>query len=663
MTEAAATMPNKGHGKMAVFWRGFGKFFISSPMMLVSIAVGIICGILWNDARAARIVAIVIFILLSIYTLVIEIIDIIKGWIAHRAGSDILAVIAIISATLVGTFWAAWIIDLMVFTGGAIEDFAQSKAGENLTKLMENAPKTAHLVNPGDADAVKDVPVEKISVGDVLLVKPGETIPVDGVLVSQEASVDMSMINGEPVPADLVAGDKVLSGGVNQSVALYMKATAAAKDSEYQQILKLVESANDSRAPIVKTADLLAVPFTVVSLVIGIIGWACSRDPVRFVQVMVLATPCPLLIAAPVAYMGGIGRLAKHSIIVKSQGVVEQMSRVSHIFFDKTGTLTSKDPQVYRVECLPGFDQKEVLKLAGALEAYSVHILAKGISKAADPLWGDGGTPSAEEVEENPGNGIRGIVEGKKVAAGKLQWLEQMLGESASFSDLAPDEIGVFVAVNGQIAGRIVLKDLPRPNSKAAIEDLKKLGISKITMVTGDRQGTADAIASQLGISDVKARLLPEEKLEVVSHDKKTDSQGDKGKKKLGRFFGAGEQHVTMMVGDGVNDAPVLASSDIGIAMTDGSATVASESAQAVIMNDEILAVPRAIAISRQTKNIMLQAVLLGIGLALVLMILAACNLIPVVVGAILQEVIDSVAIFYALGAIIDRKTVVGDPK
>ncbi|MBO6006450.1 MAG: HAD-IC family P-type ATPase, partial [Aeriscardovia sp.] len=346
---------------MAVFWRGFGKFFISSPMMLVSIAVGIICGILWNDARAARIVAIVIFILLSIYTLVIEIIDIIKGWMAHRAGSDILAVIAIISATLVGTFWAAWIIDLMVFTGGAIEDFAQSKAGENLTKLMENAPKTAHLVNPGDADAVKDVPVEKISVGDVLLVKPGETIPVDGVLVSQEASVDMSMINGEPVPADLLAGDKVLSGGVNQSAALYMKATAAAKDSEYQQILKLVESANDSRAPIVKTADLLAVPFTVVSLVIGIIGWACSRDPVRFVQVMVLATPCPLLIAAPVAYMGGIGRLAKHSIIVKSQGVVEQMSRVSHIFFDKTGTLTSKDPQVYRVECLPGFDQKEVL--------------------------------------------------------------------------------------------------------------------------------------------------------------------------------------------------------------------------------------------------------------------------------------------------------------
>ncbi|MBQ5780166.1 MAG: heavy metal translocating P-type ATPase, partial [Aeriscardovia sp.] len=484
-----------------------------------------------------------------------------------------------------------------------------------------------------------------------------------GVLVSQEASVDMSMINGEPVPADLKAGDKVLSGGVNQSVALYMKASAVAKDSEYQQILKLVESANDSRAPIVKTADLLAVPFTVVSLAIGIIAWACSRDPVRFVQVMVLATPCPLLIAAPVAYMGGIGRLAKHSIIVKSQGVVEQMSRVSHIFFDKTGTLTSKDPQVYRVECLPGFDQNEVLKLAGALEAYSVHILAKGISKAADPLWRDGGTPSAEEVEENPGNGIRGIVEGKKVAAGKLQWLEQMLGESASFSDLAPDEIGVFVAVNGQIAGRIVLKDLPRPNSKAAIEDLKKLGISKITMVTGDRQGTADAIASQLGISDVKARLLPEEKLEVVSYDKKTDSQGDIGKKKLGRFFGAGEQHVTMMVGDGVNDAPVLASSDIGIAMTDGSATVASESAQAVIMNDEILAVPRAIAISRQTKNIMLQAVLLGIGLALVLMILAACNLIPVVVGAILQEVIDSVAIFYALGAIIDRKTVVGDPK
>lgn len=653
-------MPKKRHGKMAAFWKGFAKFFTSSPMMLVSIAVGIVCGILWNNAK---IVAIIIFILLSIYTLVIEIIDIIKGWMAHRAGSDILAVIAIVSATLVGTFWAAWIIDLMVFTGGAIEEFAQSKAGENLTKLMENAPKTAHLVSPENADAVSDLPVEKIAVGDVLLVKPGETIPVDGVLVSQEASVDMSMINGEPVPADLSRGDKVLSGGVNQSAALYMKALAAAKDSEYQQILKLVENANDSRAPIVKTADLLAVPFTVVSLAIGIIAWACSRDPVRFVQVMVLATPCPLLIAAPVAYMGGIGRLAKHSIIVKSQGVLEQMSRVSHIFFDKTGTLTSKDPQVYRVESLPGFDDKQVLKLAGALEAYSVHILAKGISKAADPLWGKGGAPSVEEVEEDPGNGIKGKVEGRAVAAGKLQWLERALGASASFPDLAPDEIGVFVAVDGKIAGRIILKDLPRPESKAAIEDLKRLGISKITMVTGDRQGTADAVASQLGIKDVKARLLPEEKLAVVSDDKRNDRNEKSGRKDFERLIGGGREHVTMMVGDGVNDAPVLASSDIGIAMTDGSATVASESAQAVIMNDEILAVPRAIAISRQTKNVMLQAVLLGIGLALVLMILAACNLIPVVVGAILQEVIDSVAIFYALGAIIDRKTVVGGPR
>ena len=663
MTEAAAAMPKKGQGKMSVFWKGVWRFFISSPMMLVSIAVGIVCGILWRG-HVEKIVAIVIFILLSIYTLVIEIIDIIKGWMAHRAGSDILAVIAIISATLVGTFWAAWIIDLMVFTGGAIEDFAQSKAGENLTKLMENAPKTAHLVDPGDMDAVKDVQVEKINVGDVLLVKPGETIPVDGVLVSRQASVDMSMINGEPVPADLHEGDKVLSGGVNQDTALYMKATAAAKDSEYQQILKLVESANDSRAPIVKTADLLAVPFTVVSLAIGIIAWACSRDPVRFVQVMVLATPCPLLIAAPVAYMGGIGRLAKHSIIVKSQGVLEEMSRVSHVFFDKTGTLTSKDPQVYRVEALPGFSQDEVLKLAGAVEGYSVHILAKGICKAAGPLWGSKGAPAAEQVEENPGNGIKGKVEGQEVMAGKLQWLETSLGQSASFPPAAPDEIGVFVAIGGQIAGKIVLKDLPRPNSKAAIEDLKELGVTKITMVTGDRQGTADAIAAQLGIEDVKARLLPEEKLAVVANDKKTDIEGGaKGEKALAKLGGKRMEHVTMMVGDGVNDAPVLASADIGIAMTDGSATVASESAQAVIMNDDILAVPRSIAISRQTKNIMLQAVLLGIGLAIVLMILAACNFIPVVVGAILQEVIDSVAIFYALGAIIDRKTVVGDPR
>ncbi|MEE1324002.1 MAG: heavy metal translocating P-type ATPase [Bifidobacteriaceae bacterium] len=649
-------------------------------MLVVSAAVGILCGILWPHAR---LVAVWIFLALSLYTLIDEIISIVNDFRHGHAGADILAVVAIVATASVQAFWALWIIDLMVFTGDAIETFAQNRAKQNLTALMDAAPDIAHVLNnDATADATSDaawstVPVDQVKIGDRLVVKPGETIPIDGVLLSNEATIDLSMINGEPVPVDVYAGATLASGAINGSVALIMRATALAGDSQYQKILNLVRSAEESRATVVRAADILAVPFTIVSLAIAIIAWIVSKDPMRFAQVLVLATPCPLLIAAPVAYMGGTGRLAKHSVIVKTQDVIEQLGNVTHVFFDKTGTLTNKRPSVERIDLATtanGLTGDDVLRLAGPIEAYSVHILAKGIVNASHKLAHDTGVPAltADQPQEDAGQGIRGIVNGHDVAIGRLSYLARFVSDPRQAQELAAkspnlfptalaaNEMATYVAIDGALAARIVLKDFARKNAASTIGWLKRLGIKRLSMVTGDTWASAQAIASEVGIDDVHAALLPEQKVEVVAEGKKetADTEPTTSQRIIDVLSGFRQpQSITMMVGDGVNDAPTLASADIGVAITDGSSTAASQSAQAVIMNNDISMVPLAITIARQTKSTMFQACALGIGLAIILMVMAAFNLIPVVVGALLQEAIDSCSIFWALTAIIDKKS------
>ena len=572
---------------------------------------------------------------------------------------------------------------------------------------MEAAPQTAHVVNlpgvgrgfaadkgdssdgfrrVGSASAAAaahrfdTVPVEQVQLGDVLMVLPGETVPVDGELLSGTATLDLSNINGEPVPREVFAGARVMSGAVNGSTALTMRATQVAADSQYQRILELVASAQESRPAVVKTADRLAVPFTVLSLVIAGVAWAVSGVPTRFAQVLVLATPCPLLIAAPVAYIAGTGRLAAAGVLIKAQDVLENLGRVTQVFFDKTGTLTVKQPQVVRVEMLPGaatrLNEDHVLMMAGAVESYSVHILSKGIAKAGaealaglrqrfedgqrlcpepEASWPGHGReyPVVRNINEDAGKGVSGEVNGHAVRVGRLSFAAA--GEDGflavdrtvpsrseddlrtRFGLLQPDEMASYVSVDGQLIARIVLRDVPRANAKAALAKLHELGVTKLAMLTGDKRASANIIASEVGIDEVHAELFPEDKVAAVK-----------------AATGAGKT-VTMMVGDGVNDAPVLAVADIGVAMTDGTSTAASESAQVVIMNDNIAAVPRAIAIARRTKRVMLQAVIAGLVLATIGMIAAAFDLIPVVVGAFLQEAIDVVSILWALTALIDR--------
>lgn len=701
---------------------------------------------------------------LVLYTIIVTVLGMIDDVRHGHVGVDLLAVIAIASTLAVQEYWAAWAVVLMISSGEAIEEFAQSKAESNLTALIEAAPRTAHVVRlPGmrghvhasgtehasdisedgfrravtmsdsaesDMQAVRftsqmsdsaesdtrapkaydasgehftTISVDDVKLGDVLLVLPGETVPVDGELLSGAATLDLSNINGEPLPREIYAGARVMSGAVNGSTTLTMRATQLARDSQYQKILELVSSAQDSRPAVVKTADVLAVPFTVLSLAIAVLAWIIAGTPLRFAQVLVLATPCPLLIAAPVAYVAGTGRLAKAGILIKAQDVLENLGRVTHIFFDKTGTLTVKQPQVVRVEkpfdVRSPFNDDHILMMAGVVEGYSVHILSKGIAAAGQRamhdlyaryaagqrlcaernLPGHGRDyPVVNNIVEDAGKGVSGEVNGHKVRVGRYAYatadefgfspvvhvsdspesdkraVKGRLDVNSRFAPLEPDEMAAYVALDGQLAARIVLRDVPRKNAKNALARLRELGVGKLSMLTGDKAASARIIAEEVGIDDVHSELFPEDKVRAVK-----DASEATRRHRTWRdgFTGESRIHqVTMMVGDGVNDAPVLAAADIGMAMTDGTSTAASESAQVVIMNDDIASVPRAIAIARRTKKVMLQAVLVGLGLAVIGMIAAAFNLIPVVVGAFMQEGIDVVSILWALTALWDRE-------
>lgn len=706
---------------------------------------------------------------LVLYTCVKSLLSMIDDLAHGTLGIDLLAFVALLATLCIGEFWASYLIVVMVFTGEAIEDFAQDAAQKNLSLLVNASPQTAHLMTlPGivcgesceqcalldhshfrkvsdesslealqehkdftscesckkchnnskecpilqevksssQLQRYKTVPVEDLKIGNVIVVLPGETVPVDGELLSGSAVLDTSAINGESLPREVFAGAQVLSGCVNGGVVLIMRVTKLSQNSQYQKIMKLVESARSSKAAVVRFADMLSVPFTVLSFVIAGVAWAASGQALRFAQVLVLATPCPLLIAVPVAFMAGTGRLAKLGIVVKSQDVLEQLSRVTDVFFDKTGTLTVKQPQVVRVDLANHQDsenqenqensglQNRILMFAGVLETYSQHILAGGIAKAGSDLWQNTHPsavpqlPSVREypvisgVKETAGQGICASVDGVNVRVGRKKYVlqasagnpedesqatedkakranvENISKIESNFEELSADEMATYVSFDGKLVGRIVLKDVPRENAKSTIQKLKEFGVRSISMLTGDGLQAAQTIAKSVGIERVNANLLPQDKLECIKqHYSDYKSEEDCGRFGSFGIFGSfmdkkKDKRVTMMVGDGVNDAPVLAAANIGVALTDGTDTAASECAQVVIMNNNIYAVANAVSVAKRTKRVMVQAVMLGIGLAVISMIAAAFGLIPAVLGAMMQEMIDVVSILWALTAL-----------
>lgn len=543
-----------------------------------------------------------------------------------RLGIDVLAVMALVATVAVGEYVASLIIVFMLAGGEALEDFATARARRNLDSLLKRAPQIAHRLGAGSA-TVEDIPATDVRVGDVLLVRPSEVVPVDGVLLSDEASFDESSLTGEGLPVDRKAGEPILSGSVNGRAAAQMRASSTAAGSQYQSIIALVEEASALSAPVVRLADRYAVPFTAVSLLIAGLAWLISGDPVRFAEVLVLATPCPLIIAAPVAFVGGMSRAARAGIIVKGGGVLELLARARTVVFDKTGTLTHGTLVITKVLPEAPFGEVELLVLAASAEQYSSHVLAQSVVEVAT----ERGLKliAVENASEVATHGVTALVGGREVAVGKLRFI-QNLAPNAHDAALDGGELAIYVAVDHRFAGTIIARDRVRGNAKAAVAELRMLGAKQVVMLTGDARATAEFVARQVGIDTVRAECLPVDKVNAVQ---------------------AFTDRPVIMVGDGVNDAPVLAAADVGIAMGARGATAASESADVVIMLDDVSRTVTAIKIGKRTVQVALQSIGLGIALSIVLMLVASFGVIPATVGAFVQEAVDLATILIALRA------------
>ncbi len=541
-------------------------------------------------------------------------------------GIDILAAMAIISSILFGEYWAGMVIVLMLTGGEALEDHADHRARAELTALLDRAPAIAHILK-GRKEI--DVKASTVLVGDKLIIKAGETVPVDAVVLEGSSDFDESSLTGESLPVQKTVGQNIMSGSVNSAGVVTVKALATAADSQYSQIVALVQGAQQSRAPFVRMADLFAVPFTLLSLTIALGAWAISGESIRFLQVLVVATPCPLILAAPIAIISGMSRATKHGIIIKNGAALEQLAAVRTMAFDKTGTLTRGLPVVQKVTSYNGFSQTDVLHFAASVEQGSSHILASAILTAAKE--DNVRLSKAKHIQEVAGLGLQSTIDSKRVLVGRLSLLKQEgVPVPASLGVKKIQSTAAYVAVSGKLAGIILFEDELRPEAKSTLDRLKKLGLKHMMMITGDNKATASSIAKQLGLTDITADALPSDKLlalESIQH----------------RPVG--------FVGDGVNDAPVLTASDVGVALGARGSTAASESADIVIMHNDLGRVVTAMAIAKHTLSIARQAILIGIFLSIILMFIFATGKFPPIYGALVQELVDIVVIVYALRA------------
>ena len=570
---------------------------------------------------------------LSLFALVIASLQgyrMVRSLIQGHVGLDLLAVTAIVATVVVGEYWASLIIVVMLTGGEALEDAAAGRAERDLTALLDRTPQQAHRI---DADAViVDVPVGAVMVGERLLVRPSEIVPVDGALVSSEAQFDESSLTGESMPVERVAGELVLSGSVNGPRAVEIEATATAENSQYQRIVRLVREAAGSKAPLVRLADRYAVPFTLLAYAIAGIAWWVSGDSTRFAEVLVVATPCPLLIAAPVAFMGGMSSAARSGIVIKDAGTLERLAAVKTVAFDKTGTLTYGSPEVVSVHPVGlGMTQDRLMQIVGSAEQYSSHVLATALRDHA--LARGLVLAQADKAREVATHGVEAELEGSTVVVGKPAFVAEH-ATGVVRRTLGAGEAAVYVGIDGEFAGSVVLRDRVRDEAAETLSMLRSLGVSRLVMVTGDVAETAEHIAEELGFTELHAECLPADKVTIVQ---------------------SLSPHAVMMVGDGVNDAPVLAASDVGVAMGARGSTAASESADVVILLDDLHRSARAIQIGQRTIRIALESIWLGIVISVGLMVLAAFGFLPAVLGALLQEVVDLIAILGALRALRDR--------
>lgn len=554
-------------------------------------------------------------------------------WTDVRHGSygiDILAATAIVVSVLLGQYWAGLVVVLMLTGGESLEDYAEHRAKSELDTLLQHAPQKALAIRKGKTVEVR---VDELHVGDKILIKAGELVPVDAVVVEGTASFDESSLTGESAPETKQVGDQLLSGSINIDGPVTAKATASAADSQYQQIIKLVRGAAASQAPFVRLADRYSVPFTFAAYAIAVTVWVLSGHAIRFLEVIIVATPCPLLLAAPIALISGMSRASRHGVIIKTGTALEKLADAETIAFDKTGTLTRGELVVSDIKTFGSYTVDQVLGLSASLEQGSNHLLARAIVAGAEAKKLK--LVKAKHVQEIAGLGVSAHFKGDDIVVGRLQLLQQRGVEvPKNFKENNNQLSAVYVGVNDQLAGIISLRDEVRPETKDTIARLHRLGLHDTLMITGDNAATAQAIAKQLGIDHVHADMLPADKLHALDEITKRP---------------------LVFVGDGVNDAPALTAADVGIALGARGSAAASESADVVIMQDDFGRVATARAIANRTFQIARQSILIGIGLSLIMMLAFATGKFPPLAGALLQEVVDVVVIFNALRAHTNR--------
>jgi len=561
------------------------------------------------------------------------VVSIARDLLAGRLGVDAIALVSMSAAIVLRQPLAGAVVALMYAGGNVLEDIAVARAEHDLRALVDRAPREAHRWTDG---RIADVPIAAVAVGDRLMVRAGEVVPVDGVVASALAVVDESALTGEPIPVTKERGTSILSGSVNAGDTFELTATATSGESTYAGIVKLVTAAQTAKAPFVRLADRYALIFLPVSLAIAAAAWFVSNDPIRALAVMVAATPCPLILAAPVAFIAGVAQAARAGILVKGGGKLEALARAHTVLLDKTGTLTVGGARLLSVEAAPGERIDDVLLLGASLEQASHHVVAQAIVQAG--LARGVRLKVPEQVRETMGSGLEGMIEGSRVSAGSRDmivgnrslepWALRAIRRASWRSALI-----VFIAVDSRLIGALLLADELRSDTPRAIRRLREAGIARMVMVTGDRAAAAQTIAAALDLDAVLADRVPSDKVEAVRTEQRL--------------------HPTIMVGDGINDAPALAAADVGIALGARGASASSEAADVVILADRLDRVGEAIIIAQRARGIAVQSIVAGMSLSVLAMLAAALGWLQPVPAAMVQEAIDVAVILNALRALL----------
>ena len=566
----------------------------------------------------------------TIPVLIVLVYDIVSSLRRGEVGLDIVAALSMAAALVVGEELAAVVVALMYAGGQFLEAFAERHARGEMTALLARVPRTAIRHRDG---GLEEVALDLIVPGDRLLIRQGDVVPADGIVASGLAVLDQSALTGEPIPVQQHAGDEVMSGSTNAGDAFDLIVSHRADESTYAGIVRLVEGAQRSKAPMSRLADRFAMVFLAITVLIAAVAWFFTGDPVRAVAVLVIATPCPLILAVPVAIVSGLSRAAGHGILIKGGKAIEALARINSLVLDKTGTLTDGRAKVVAVNVSANADPDDVLRLAASLDQASKHIIAQTIVAEAQSRQLKLTIPS--DVVETPGEGVQGVVEGRSVAVGGIQFVMSKLTQAAENSVQPSRGAGaaiVAIAIDGRMAGEIRLADELRSGAQFLLQRLRTLGVQRIVLATGDRREVAEAITAGLEIDAVRSGLTPDQKVLVVLSERKNGP--------------------VMMVGDGVNDAPALAAADVGVAMGARGTAASAEAADVVILVDHLDRIVPAIEIARRSRFIALEGVFAGMGLSVIGMVAAALGYLTPVQGALIQEAIDVAVIVNALRAL-----------